>query len=160
MCQQIKASRPKARTNCFTGIRKRMFKANNFNLLLKWEMKPPRTPPFCIVTDWCLGLSYLIRPLSRVTISHKQKEIHHKRATGAPLWIVLILLLRNDSNAWSVLHYGKRLVLLARSRHFCFPLSGKCIVGRARAPHGLTFPHKIWKSVCGRMFTSLTHTVT
>lgn len=160
MCQQIKATRSKSWTNCFTGIRKRMFKASNFNLLVKWEMKAPRTPPCCIVTDWCLGLSYLIRPLSRVTMSHKHKELHHKRAAGAPLWIVLILLLRDDSNAWSVLHYGKRLVLLARSRHFCFPLSGECIVGRARAPHGLTFPHKIWKSVSGRMFTSLTHTVT
>lgn len=61
----------------------------------------------------------------------------------------MLQLWRDDSNERSVLHYGKRLVLLASSRHFGFPLSGECIVGRARAPHGLTFPHKFEKALVG-----------
>lgn len=61
----------------------------------------------------------------------------------------MVLLLRDESNVLSVLHYDKRLVWLTRSRHFGFPLSGECIVGRARAPHGLTFPHKFEKALVG-----------
>lgn len=61
----------------------------------------------------------------------------------------MVLLLRDESIVLSVLHYGKRLVWLTRSRHFGFPLSGECIVGRARAPYGLTFPHKFEKALVG-----------
>lgn len=55
----------------------------------------------------------------------------------------------DKSNVLSVLYYGKRLVWLTRSRHFGFPLSSECIVGRARAQHGLTFPHKFEKALVG-----------